>query len=50
MSTCVTSVTICPSTHTIHNVFLEYTILPNKMSLVNVRKIYKAIEHVAEMY
>lgn len=28
---------------TIHDIFLVYTILGNKMSLVNVRKIYKAI-------
>lgn len=35
---------------TIHHVFLEYTILANKMSLMNVGKIHKAIEHVVERY
>lgn len=35
---------------TIHDVCLEYTILANKMSLINVGKIYKAIEHIVEMY
>lgn len=35
---------------TIYAVFLEYTILGNKTSLMNAGKMYKAIKHIAEKY